>query len=164
RVRARFFAPYQLNPFDLNPLRSILESQIDFERIRKGRLKLFLATTRVSAGTLRLFGAPDIRLAVVLASACLPLLHHTVEIDGEAYWDGGLTANPPLYPLLQECGARDLIAVLLHPRQWPASPTTAGDISHRLTEISFGAAFFSELQGLALARRLARQSWVPWGT
>ncbi len=30
----------------------------------------------------------------LLASACLPTLHHAVEIDGEAYWDGGFTANP----------------------------------------------------------------------
>ena len=93
---ARFFAPYQLNPFDLNPLREILEAQIDFERLRASRLKLFLAATRVRTGTLRLFRTREISLAVVLASACLPLLHHTVEIDGESYWDGGMTANPPL--------------------------------------------------------------------
>ena len=161
---ARFFAPYQLNPFDLNPLREILEAQIDFEQLRKSRLKLFLATTRVRTGTLRLFRTPEISLAVVLASACLPLLHHTVEIDGEGYWDGGLTANPPLYPLLHECTARDIVAVLLHPRSWPAHPSSAADISHRLTEISFGAAFFSELQGIVLARKLAEKSWVAWGS
>jgi len=161
---ARFFAPYQLNPFDLNPLREILDAQIDFERLRASRLKLFLAATRVRTGTLRLFRTPEISLAVVLASACLPLLHHTVEINGEPYWDGGLTANPPLYPLLHECRARDVVAVLLHPRSWPARPSSAADISHRLTEISFGAAFFSELQGIVLARQLAERSWVPWGS
>jgi NTE family protein len=161
---ARYFAPYQLNPFDLNPLRDILQAQIDFARLQRSRLKLFVATTRVQTGTLRVFRTAEIDLSVALASACLPLMHHTVTIGGEPYWDGGLTANPPLYPLLHECTARDIIAVLLHPRRWPAVPTTAGDISHRLTEISFGAAFHSELHGIALARRAALQSWFGWGT
>jgi NTE family protein len=160
----RFFAPYQLNPFDLNPLRDILAAQIDFERLRTAcRLDVFIATTRVSTGTLRLFRTRELTLEALLASACLPALHSTVVIDGEGYWDGGLTANPPLYPLLHECRARDIIAVLLHPCRWPEEPTTAGEISQRLTEISFGAAFFSELQGIALAQREARRSLLAWG-
>ena len=161
---ARFFAPYQLNPFDLNPLRDILAAQFDFDRLRTGsRLDLFIATTRVSTGTLRLFRTRELTLEVVLASACLPALHSTVIIDGEGYWDGGLTANPPFYPLLHECRAREVIAVLLHPCRWPDTPTTAVEISQRLTEISFGAAFFSELQGIALAQREARRSLLAWG-
>jgi NTE family protein len=160
----RYFAPYQLNPFDLNPLRDILTAQIDFERLRsESRIGLFIATTRVATGTLRLFRTREVALEVVLASACLPALHNTVTIDGEGYWDGGLTANPPLYPLLHECQARDIIAVLLHPCRWPDAPTTAGEISQRLTEISFGAAFFSEMQGIALARREAQRSLFAWG-
>jgi len=160
----RFFAPYQLNPFDLNPLRDILATQIDFDRLRaECRLDLFIATTRVSTGTLRLFRTRELSLDVMLASACLPAVHKTVIIDGEGYWDGGLTANPPLYPLLHECDARDLIAVLLHPCRWPDEPTSASEISQRLTEISFGAAFFSELQGIALAQREARRSLLAWG-
>jgi NTE family protein len=160
----RFFAPYQLNPFDLNPLRDILAAQIDFDRLRaECRLDLFIATTRVSTGTLRLFRTREISLEVLLASACLPAVHKTVIVDGEGYWDGGLTANPPLYPLLHECATRDVIAVLLHPCSWPDAPTTASEISQRLTEISFGAAFFSELQGIALAQRAARRSLFAWG-
>jgi NTE family protein len=160
----RFFAPYQLNPYDLNPLRDILAAQVDFKRLRvECRLDLFIATTRVSTGTLRLFRTRELTLEVLLASACLPALHSTVMIEGEGYWDGGLTANPPLHPLLHECESRDLIAVLLHPCRWPEAPTTASEISHRLSEISFGAAFFSELQGIALARREAQRSLLSWG-
>ncbi|HQR20948.1 MAG TPA: patatin-like phospholipase family protein [Burkholderiaceae bacterium] len=160
----RFFAPYQLNPFDLNPLRNILAAQIDFDRLRaECKLDLFIAATRVSTGTLRLFRKRELTLDVLLASACLPALHSTVVIDGEGYWDGGLTANPPLHPLLHETGVRDVIAVLLHPCRWPDEPRTAGQISQRLTEISFGSAFFSELQGIALARRDAQRSLLAWG-
>ncbi len=161
---ARFFSPYQLNPFNTTPLRDILAGQIDFERLRTERpIRLFIATTRVSTGTLRLFRNEELTLAVVLASTCLPSVHHAIEIDGEIYWDGGLTANPPIFPLLQHCPRGDVVAVLLHPWRRPDKPTTADDIWHRLTEISFSSSFFTELQGLALAGREAARSLLPFG-
>jgi NTE family protein len=117
----------------------------------------------VSTGTLRLFRNEDLTLEVVLASTCLPSVHHAIEIDGEPYWDGGLTANPPIFPLLQHCSKGDVIAVLLHPWRRPDNPKTADDIWHRLTEISFSSSFFTELQGLALAGREAARSLLPFG-
>jgi NTE family protein len=150
----RFFSPYQLNPFDLNPLRDILAKQIDFERLRaECQIKLFVAATQVSTGRLKLFRTRQLTLDTVLASACLPSLHHAVEIEGEAYWDGGLAANPPIFPLVHQCAAADLLVVLVHPLRRPETPTVADDIWHRLTEISFSSTFYTELQGLALAKR-----------
>ncbi|WP_136415386.1 patatin-like phospholipase family protein [Herbaspirillum sp. ST 5-3] len=160
----RFFSPYQLNPFDINPLRDILTRQIDFERLRaECRTRLFIATTQVSTGTLKLFRNKQLTLDVLLASACLPLLHRAVEIDGEAYWDGGLTANPPLFPLVHKCTSRDIMVVLLHPQPHSRTPITADDIWHRLTEMGFSSTFFTELQGLMLAQREARRSWFSFG-
>jgi NTE family protein len=161
---ARFFSPYQLNPFDVDPLRDLLASQIDFERLRgECRIKLFIAATQVSTGTLRLFRNAQMSLDVLLASACLPSINRPVEIDGEAYWDGGLAANPPISPLLHQCAARDIIAVLLNPCRRPNTPTTADEIWHRLTEISFSSSFFTELHWLALAKREADRSLLPFG-
>ncbi|HJV88302.1 MAG TPA: patatin-like phospholipase family protein [Noviherbaspirillum sp.] len=160
----RFFSPYQLNPFDINPLRDILASQVDFERLRREcRIRLFIATTQVSTGTLKLFRNKQLTLDVLLASACLPLLHRAVEIDGEAYWDGGLTANPPLLPLVHRCTARDVMVVLLHPQPHNRIPVTADDIWHRLTEMGFSSTFFTELQCLMIAQREARRSWISFG-
>ena len=160
----RFFSPYQLNPFDINPLRDVLARQIDFERLRSAcPVKLFIATTQVSTGSLRLFRDKQLSLDVLLASACLPLLHRAVEIDGEAYWDGGLTANPPLFPLLHKCTARDIMVVLLHSHPKTKTPMTADDIWHRLTEMGFSSTFFTELQGLMLAQREARRGWYAFG-
>ncbi|MBX9812386.1 MAG: patatin-like phospholipase family protein [Burkholderiales bacterium] len=153
---ARFFSPYQLNPFNLNPLRDILARQLDFERLRADcRIELFIAATQVSTGMLKLFRTKQLTIDVLLASACVPSLHHTIEIDGEAYWDGGLTANPPIRPLLYKCSARDILVILLHPCRRPVIPTNADDIWHRLTEISFSSTLFTELQGLALAKQEA---------
>ncbi|MEA3393494.1 MAG: patatin-like phospholipase family protein, partial [Pseudomonadota bacterium] len=113
---AGYFSPSQLNPFDLNPLRDLLYRQIDFEQLRtRCPFKLFIGTTQVSTGKLRLFREHELTVDVLLASACLPKIHRTVEIDGEAYWDGGYSANPAVFPLAYDCQARDILLVLLNP-------------------------------------------------
>ncbi len=161
---ARFVSPYQFNPFELDPLRDLLSQQIDFERLRGScPIQLFIATTRVATGTLRLFRNRHLTIDVLLASACLPSIQRAVEIDGEAYWDGGLAANPPIYPLVHRCTAPDLVMVVLNASHRPEVPKTSEEIWHRLNEISFGSSFFTELQGLALATREAEQSLFPLG-
>ena len=160
----RFFSPTQLNPLDINPLRDILSDQVDFERLRRtGKIKLFIAATKVSTGMLKIFRNHELTMDALLASACLPSMHRPVEIDGEAYWDGGLTANPPIFPLLQLCTARDLMVVLLHPCSRPGTPTSTVDIGQRLSEISFSSAFFTELGALALAKREAEKALFSFG-
>ena len=155
----RFFSPYQLNPFDINPLRSILESLFDFERIRLASpVRLFVGATHVTTGALRVFRERDLTVDHLLASACLPALNQAVLVDGEAYWDGGYTGNPAVYPLIHECSGRDLLIVLLLPLQRPSTPTTAGAIRSRLTEIHFNTTFLTEMRDLALSRRVALRS------
>ncbi len=161
---ARLFSPFQLNPFDINPLREILASRIDFERLKTDSgIKLFIAATQVSTGKLKLFRNKQMSLDALMASACLPSIHRAVEIDGEAYWDGGFTANPPIFPLLHQCVARDVMVVLLHSCPLQRAPVSATDISSRLTEIGFGAALNTELQGIALAKREARRGLFAFG-
>jgi len=162
---SRILSPYQLNPFDINPLRDILAEQIDFERLRvDGKIKLFVAATQVSTGMLKIFRNKQLSLDALLASACLPAIHRAVEIDGEAYWDGGFTANPPIFPLLHQCSARDIVVVLLHRNPQAAVPTSADEIYARLTDIGFSAALFTELQGIALAQREAQRGWIAFGS
>jgi len=161
---ARILSPYQLNPFDLNPLRDILATQIDFERLQAdNRIKLFIAATQVNTGMLKIFRNKQITLDAVLASTCLPALHRAVEIDGEAYWDGGFTSNPPIFPLLHQCSARDIIVVLLHRNPHATVPVTADEIYSRLTDIGFSSALMTELQGVALAMREAQRGWFVFG-
>jgi NTE family protein len=150
---SRFLTPGQINPFNLNLLRDILAEQIDFGALREsGRIKLFIAATQVATGKARIFSNGELSLEVLLASACLPSFNQPVEIDGEGYWDGALTANPPLRPLLYHCDAADMLIVAINPRRRHDAPATADEIRQRLTEISFNAAAASELQGIALAK------------
>ncbi|HRP95135.1 MAG TPA: patatin-like phospholipase family protein [Rhodocyclaceae bacterium] len=163
---SRLFSPYQLNPFDLNPLRDIVRAQFDFERLRRAcPLKLFIATTHVRSGKVRLFRNGDISEAGLLASACLPTLHHAIEIDGEPYWDGGYTANPAIYPLMYECSAPDILLVLLNPLMRKDTPRSADDIAARSMELGFSTTFLREMRMIAHARRHIAETdgWLPRG-
>ena len=162
----RLFSPYQLNPFELNPLRDVVRAQFDFERLRCDcPLKLFIAATTVRTGKVRLFHTAELSEAALLASACLPTLHHAVEIDGEHYWDGGFTANPAIYPLLYECTTPDILMVLLNPLQRDDAPRSAEDISARSMELGFSTTFLREMRMIAHARQYIAETagWMPLG-
>ena len=162
----RLFSPYQLNPFELNPLRDVVRAQFDFERLRRDcPLKLFIAATTVRTGKVRLFHTAELSAAALLASACLPTLHHAVEIDGEHYWDGGFTANPAIYPLLYECTTPDILMVLLNPLQLDEAPRSAEDISARSIELGFSTTFLREMRMIAHARQHIAETagWMPLG-
>ena len=88
------FSPSNLNPMGINPLRDMLNKQVDFEQLRRmSPFQLFVGATHVNTGKLRLFREHELTVDMVLASACLPKIHHTVAINGEPYWDGGFSAN-----------------------------------------------------------------------
>ena len=147
---ARVFSPYQLNPFELNPLRDVVRAQFDFERIRRAcPLKLFIAATAVRTGKVRLFRTAELGEAALLASACLPTLHHAVEIDGEHYWDGGYAANPPVLPLVERTDCADIVIVQVDPVRIKALPTSAQAIRERVQVLAFNAGFLSEMHEVA---------------
>lgn len=155
------FSPYELNPFDLNPLRELVTSMVDFERLRSNcPLRLFIAATAANTGRLRLFKEHELTPDALLASACLPSIHHSVEIDGEPYWDGGFTANPAVFPLFYECVSRDILLVLINPLRHRETPRSAEDIRTRSRELGFSANFLREMRMFAHAREFAGEQ--PW--
>ncbi len=145
----RLVSPYDLNPCGFDPLRDIVAETFDFDAINTcKRPQLFLGATNVRTGRPKVFRQPEISVDTVLASACLPFLSHAVEIDGEAYWDGGYMGNPPLFPLVDETDARDLILIQINPLERPDIPKTAYEIDNRLNEITFNASLLKELRSL----------------
>jgi NTE family protein len=154
-LMARVFSPYDLNPSGFNPLMSILDESIDFERLARSPIKLFITATSVRTGRGRIFRNSEITSCVLLASACLPTLFQAVEIDGEAYWDGGFAGNPTITPLVRESDSQDTILVQINPRERPGTPRSAAEILNRLNEVSFNAALMKELRMIALLRQTA---------
>jgi NTE family protein len=154
-LMARVFSPYDLNPGGFNPLQHILRESVDFDRLGRAPIKLFVTATNVRTGQGRVFRNQEITPEVLLASACLPTLFHAVEIEGESYWDGGYSGNPTITPLVRECHSHDTILVQINPVERPGVPKGAREILNRLNEISFNAVLLKELRMIALLRQIA---------
>lgn len=151
----RQFSPYELNPLNFNPLRDLLADQVDFDRVNRcPDLRVFVTATNVRTGRGRTFSQPGLSVDAVMASACLPFMFQAVEIDGEAYWDGGYIGNPALYPLVEDQATRDLIIVQINPLEREELPRTGRDIVNRINEITFNASLVKELRLIELLHEL----------
>ena len=154
------WSPYDFNPLGFDPLRRILEAQIDFEQVRKyASVELLIAATDVATGDKRLFRRAELTVEAVLASACLPTIHHAVEIDGRAYWDGGFSANPDLVTLAAESPAADTLLVLLNPVEQPGVPRTAREIANEVNRITFNQPLRRDVELLEAARSIQPRWW-----
>nr|WP_314070416.1 patatin-like phospholipase family protein [uncultured Roseococcus sp.] len=154
-MMSRLFSPYDFPFGDTNPLRDILAQCVDFERLAASPIKLFITATNVRTGRGRVFRNADLSPDALLASACLPTMFQAVEIDGEAYWDGGYSGNPTMTPLMDECVSDDTIIVGINPVERAGTPRGARDILNRLNEVSFNAVLLKELRMIALLRKVA---------
>ncbi len=148
-------SPAKLNPLDINPLRDLIHHTIDFDQVNAcTAMKVFVTATNVRTGRARVFRQPHITTEALMASACLPHVFPAVEIDGEAYWDGGYSGNPALYPLVDDCAAQDLVVVQINPLVRQKLPDTARDIINRVNEITFNTSLIKELRSIQLLRQL----------
>jgi NTE family protein len=100
---------------------------------------------------------------VILASACLPTIFQAVEIDGEAYWDGGYTGNPALYPLFAPGLPDDIVIVNINPLERPGVPRSPQEIQNRINEIGFNTSLLRELRAISFVKRLIAQGGIPRG-
>jgi NTE family protein len=151
----RMLSPYQLNPMNLNPLRGALEKSIDFARLEGCRkVKLFISTTNVKTGKVRVFKSGEITADVLLASACLPFLFQAVTIDDEPYWDGGYMGNPAIFPLIYGAETPDVVIVQVNPLGCDRVPTTATEIMNRVNEISFNSSLMREMRAISFVTDL----------
>jgi NTE family protein len=154
-LMSRMLSPYQVNPFAINPLRDVLDEMIDWEAVRKTKeFKIFLSATNVRTGRVKIFEQAQLTTDMVLASTCLPLVFQAVEIDGEAYWDGGYMGNPALFPLFYSSQSRDIIIVEINPLERPGVPKTSREIIDRINEISFNGSLLQELRMVEFVTRL----------
>lgn len=155
RVWQQTFSPYDLNPFDINPLRTLIEDHVDFARLRRfSAMQVYVSATNVRTGKLAVFTRDHLSCAAVMASACLPTLFKAVDIGSEAYWDGGYMGNPPIFPLYRTTTTEDVIIVQLNPVRREVVPTSASGILDRLNEVTFNSPLQSELRAIKFTSRL----------
>ncbi len=151
----RVASPYDLNLFDHNPLRDLVDELIDFKKVRAcADMGIFISATNVETGRIRVFERDEITLDAVMASACLPFLYKAVEVDGSPYWDGGFMGNPPLFPFFHTSPSNDIVIVQINPVLREGTPRSAQDIQNRVNEITFNSALLHELRAIDFVRRL----------
>ena len=163
-MMSRYFSPYDFNPLNINPLKDLFERFVDFDVVRGfSDLQLFISATNVQTGRVRIFSREKITADALMASACLPLLFHAVEIDGVPYWDGGYLANPVIFPFFGTTTTEDVLVVQINPLVRQATPTSATEIMNRVNEITFNSSLLAEYRAIDFVARLIDQGRLPRG-
>ena len=156
----RMASPYAWGALYRHPLREIVD-QFDFRRVCDDAGPYFVVgATSVRDGKIRLFEGARIDTDAILASACLPTLFQAVELEDpqtgtrEAFWDGGYTGNPALFPLFRADLPDDIVVVNINPLKRDALPVTPPEIQNRINEISFNTSLLRELRAIDFVQRL----------
>ena len=94
--------------YSTRPLRGMLESLVDFDRINSGAIRYAAGAVEVTSGNFEYFDSAKQKIGVdhVMASSALPPGFPPVEIGGKHYWDGGIVSNTPLQYVLEYTGPR----------------------------------------------------------
>ena len=163
---ARLNSPYALGPFYTNPLRELVDGFNFVQVCAQDGPDLFVCATNVRDGKVRVFTNDEITTDAILASACLPTLFQAVEIEDpktgqlEAYWDGGFTGNPALFPMFAPSLPNDIVVVNINPLRREKLPVTPQQIQNRINEISFNSSLLRELRAISFVQRLLAQGSI----
>ena len=123
--------PGNLSFYDISPLKTLLESLVDFDRINAGETRFSVGATNVRTGNFAYFDNKTHKIAAahVVASGSLPPGFPATEIDGEFYWDGGIVSNTPLQWVLDARPRQDTLAFQVD--LWSAS----GELPRDMIEV-----------------------------
>ncbi|MGJ8610981.1 MAG: patatin-like phospholipase family protein [Octadecabacter sp.] len=160
----RMMSPYATGPFYKNPLQPIVD-KFEYDAVcGDAGPDLFVCATNVRSGKIKLFSGDAITSDALMASACLPTVFRAVEIDGEAYWDGGFTGNPALFPLFTDGFPSDIVVININPLRRETVPHDTAAIQNRINEISFNSSLLRELRAINFVKRLLHKGTVPKGS
>ena len=168
-LASRFFSPYSYGPFYSHPLKPIVEA-FHFDKVCcEDGPDLFVCATNVRTGKARVFTGDQVSTEAILASACLPTVFQAVEIKdpktgiSDAYWDGGYTGNPALWPLFHKELPNDIVIVNINPIERAETPKTPAQIQSRMNEISFNSSLLAELRAIAFVKRMLSEGTLVEG-
>lgn len=159
----RVFSPYDYGPFYHNPLGPIIRQMPHPRLDTDAGPRLFVTATNVRTGRVRIFSGAEVTADAVMASACLPTLFRAVEITDpatgrrEAFWDGGYSGNPAIFPLFGADLPRDVIVIAVNPMERDHLPRSPVEIQDRINEISFNSSLLRELRAIQFVKRLSSE-------
>ena len=153
--QSNFFAPRLLNPwfaidesvndisfYDTAPLKETLMNLVDFERINFSETVLKIGAVELKTGRIKYFNniSNEITAEHIMASCALPPGFSSVEINGDAYWDGGVHSNTPLHMVLDAHPRRETLCFMLDLfSSIGNSPTKMEEVLERKKDITFAS-------------------------
>lgn len=169
-MTTRMLSPYVYGPAMRNPLEDIV-TRFKYDAVCGAEgPELHICATNVRSGKIRVFTGDEIMPEVIMASACLPSLFQAVEFEdpatgkSEAFWDGGYTGNPALYPLFASGLPDDVLIVNINPLYREELPVDSQSIQNRVNEISFNSSLLRELRAIDFVKRLLADGAIKPGT
>ncbi|MBF0574272.1 MAG: patatin-like phospholipase family protein [Desulfamplus sp.] len=139
---------------DTTPLKSMLESNIDFGKLKKSTTEIIISAVNLHTAIPEFFNQNEITINHIMASSAMPIIFPPHKIDGIPYWDGGIMANIPLLPALSR-EIEEIIVVLLSPFGHNFNlpePKKLMDAGEHLMEQSLVSSYQSTLMGQDITR------------
>lgn len=86
---------------DPSPLRELIESRVDLERVRRSPIRLLIVTADLQRRAKRLFDNRTVSVDALMASVAVPGAFPPAMVDGALLFDGGLTGRAPILDALE---------------------------------------------------------------
>lgn len=135
--------------YDIAPMKALIAKYVDFPRLRSSPVRLMVGAVNVATAELEIFDSyvDELTPDHILASGSLPPGFPWTEIDGKAYWDGGVVSNSPLDIVVDRCGpdGKRVFIVDLFAGQRPL-PTNLMEVMARRDEIVYSERVRSDLR------------------
>jgi len=112
--------------FDPGPLRELIDTSLDLERIRASAVRLLVVTTDLARREPRVFDNQTITPEALMAAAAVPGAFPAVDVGGALLVDGGLTGRAPVLEALAAgpAVARAVVVMSYAPEERGMPPTT----------------------------------------
>lgn len=148
--------------------KGLIESHIDFDLAQDlkedGSTTLLTGAANVLTGQIKIFNSREEKIEpeAILASAAIPSIFPAVEIEGQFYWDGLFSANPPISPFLRpgligkERMPDEIWIILIDPLTYNHVPESPYDILERRTQMTSNVSLLHDLEKLAIFSKLFR--------
>lgn len=169
-LTSKLMSPYLYGKALQNPLEKIV-SDFRFDDVCSSEgPEINICATNVRTGKIRVFSGKEVSPEALMASACLPTVFQAVEfVDPktgkmEAFWDGGFTGNPALFPLFEPHLPEDILVININPLLRHELPMDTQSIQNRINEISFNSSLLRELRAIDFVRRLLVGGKLPKGS
>ncbi len=157
-------SPYFYPPWAGEKLRRLIEAHVDFDGledlVKPSSPGLLVGAVEVLSGEFRVFDSRSsvISADAILASAALPTLFRAVNIEGEVFWDGLFSHNPPVRDFLADRPLSEkpdeVWIVQINPERRDSEPTSMLEIADRRNELAGNLSLNQEISFIEAVNKL----------